>query len=394
MRTLNKITATVPENVFRTVAKNPCSFRARIERQITGLLRRQDTDDPKNFIPHNKNHSESVYQYAKSIYERFSNNFKTRLSNILEIDQELIQLIIYLSCILHDCGYPNQMEKGLQKCNHTIESAAQFKQEVKPSLLNLLEQNGIDLKKRLWVADHIQDIILYHGADKREAFFNFQLESEVGNLVAQSVPIVTPQMYGHVRARKLSTPCEGRFADLFTYHDNHIGIPYFKVDFSDPNTFFHALIRLSDNMDSTRYRLHVHQQSVIKKIFDAFNRVNLQPCHLELLDLPSISLVSTEESDFYNLLRENKDQRKYFLGIYLLENIDASYDNDSETLHCHYTYGDYEVLGRHIYVDHEFINGETIPLSDFFITRLKESVQSIRCNNTPIQFIEKHIIQN
>ncbi|RAP33636.1 hypothetical protein DID77_02715 [Candidatus Marinamargulisbacteria bacterium SCGC AG-439-L15] len=388
MINLKKVIPLTPEPVYkkRRLEKARLDPYLLLRHEINILLKEQEEKDPPHYVPHGKGHSERVYVYAKQIVKALPINIKKAQLDHLNSCEKTLDFMIYLICILHDIGYPKQMEKGFQKCNHCPEGAHLFNQKVAPLLKKCLLTEGTPNHTIEKICKIISDSILYHGADKKEGLFSFQLNSELGNFVAKKIPLALPSMFGSVYVHRLPLTCEGRYIDLFSHKDNKLGIKYFDTDFSDPETFFHALIRLADNMDSTRQRLHTHQLSVSDKIFQKLSKNKPTPYQLEHIGLPQIRFDSEKEKEFYLLLKKDPSQRKYFFGISLLTELSIHYDKNLASFICEYTLGKYTSVSKYILVEHEFLKGETIPLRDFFITRLKESFKSIRFSGKEISF--------
>ena len=243
----------------------------------------------------------------------------------LQLPESLIRCVISQVTLLHDIGYPMQVAKRLQKSNHSLEGGMIFEKKLEQPLRDLLKQKFTN-KQVDKAITLIYEGIIFHNADKKEA----QGDSAQGPLlcfcdlfprIKFDVKPFDVKPSGCIPVGESKSVLAIRFADHVKKGPKSVGIPYLDLDLNEPKHFFHFLVRFADNLDSARNRLHPFQQRVLKKVLDNIASEHTQQKQLESIVLPEFEGISDKERDFYQLLQQDVRQRKYFFGMYIVDDI-------------------------------------------------------------------------
>ena len=342
---------------------------------VIPLLNAQDQFDPPHFVTHKASiHSVRVADISDDFFKKFIKHIEISkvLPDSLTDYPEWSKWIIRNICLLHDIGYPQIHDK--MKANHSYEGAKLLLRHIKPSLINMLESHGLNKESSECVVEVFREAIYYHNADQKSCFYCRTVYTSTGKVLANQSP--KGDFFYERHSPRLGRPISAPETSL--NRNIKYGLAYQETHLD--RHFFRTVLMLADNLDTNRGRLLNHQKRVlsflVKSLEDMKTPLKLKETALSKLPKD----FSKDEEVFYELLKSRPNERKYFFGIYGLENCDFKFQEDTLIIEINPFKACFSLFQQILVVSE---SGRWIPLIEFYADRISDSLNSIHAFEKP-----------
>lgn len=319
---------TVPKKEGEGGERQAIAIKLHAQKMLEGAFD-QHHENPEKYVSHGFDHSIRVADYAQAVLRQEGLGILPAATSKYGITEGEARFLVELVSFYHDMGYP--LLQGRSKAFHGIAAAEMIgNNDVRGLfyfLLPSLEKQNYDQAEILF--DDLRDSALYHGADKIEGDFFARIRTSKGELLLadpehaaaavailgylkemgipyREIPVITvpssedeksfsrsydPQYYSS-RGLKPITPRvivddttdipRGRHISLGD-EDATIGLEFKMADEASP---FLAVLRIADNMDSSRERLsELQQEPAFIEIYEIFGNNGSESRRLQELEL-------------------------------------------------------------------------------------------------------------